>query len=156
MRQRLAVSLGLALAALYCGNASAQSTTTFEPGLWAIERTRSGGPGGAGTTKEQICVSAEQLKADPAALVRMPPPGAQTADAKTTAAPTCTLTNLRMDKNKISYLATCKSPMGALRLPWQGVFSASGFEISAKARMGLMSMSMRQVGRRVGQCNSKG
>jgi hypothetical protein len=140
-----------ALLLLSAGIASAQTAPAFTPGQWQVDRTRSGGPGGAGTVREQICVTAEALKADPALLLR--PPKSEPGQSKS-AAPDCAMSNVQMANGKVNYTATCKGPMGTLKLPWQGAYSSTGFDISAKARMGLMSLSMRQVGRRLGACEA--
>lgn len=120
----------------------------FTPGAWEITRERTGGPGGAERTTQTVCFAAETLVRDPAAPLKLQPQpqGAQV--------PSCETGPVTMNGGALQFQSTCRTPMGAIRIPWTGTYSPTGFQLTGNARRGLMQLSVRVTGRHIGACRA--
>ena len=143
--------VGFAATALLLAGAAAASAQAsdpgFKPGLWSLERTMRGGPGGRGRdVAEEVCFDSATLARDPAAPLRMRPPAGEAN------APQCVIADLGAADGKASYAAACKGPMGTIRGNWAGTYDAEHFAMTGKMKFGFFSMTARYSGRRVGDC----
>jgi hypothetical protein len=128
----------------------------LHPGLWEIQRQRTGGPGGNAnapeTSSERICTTTQSLTSDPAQLFRQRPPQGQNTQGQGNRQPTCTIANVSMSGGTVRYTASCQGPMGQMRMNWAGTYTATTFDVSTAVRLGFRTMNARQTGRRVGAC----
>lgn len=134
----------------------AAADPVLQPGLWEIQRQRTGGPSGNANTpdptSERLCATTQSLTADPAQLFRPRPPPSQTPQEQGSRPPTCTIANVSMAGGSVRYTASCQGPMGQMRMNWTGTYTATTFDVSTAVRLGFRTMNARQTGRRIGAC----
>lgn len=123
--------------------------TPLSPGQWEVKRERSGGPGGGATTASIACFTPAQLAADPGAVFKTTAPVPENGGAS----PSCALSGLAMADGKVSYIAACVTPVGQMRAPAHGIYTATSFAVSSEMSMGLMKIRMTMNGRYLGACN---
>lgn len=144
------VSASLFLTSAIVSGANSSSAPMFKPGAWEITREVNGGPRKLKPQTDQYCITQTQLKSDAAAPLKTQP---KPRDGQK--GPTCDMGAASMANGKASFAATCKGPMGSMKLHWSGTYSATSFNMSGKLKMGFMAAKVISTGRHVGACANK-
>jgi hypothetical protein len=120
-----------------------EKPVVFEAGEWLITRERSGGPKRNDPKPLSICFQAGD---DPTKLLAPPPQ--QKGD------PTCVMSKLQIDQKTLSYLTSCKTPMGEMKMSWTGTHTSTEFTATASVKRAWTKMQMKLTGVRTGACKS--
>jgi Protein of unknown function (DUF3617) len=118
------------------------------PGSWAITRKLDGVPGPGGARKETRCYSAQQLRQDPGALLRVSPAAEEGEQATA-----CQFEDFQMSDGTVRYASRCRMRRGTMRGTWSGTYSAGSFALEGIVKVGLFTLNATLEGRRVGACD---
>lgn len=145
LRSGMAVATAVALTPLLVAAASAEASSgDFRPGEWTVVRDMHGSLGRK-TYTAKVCVTAEQLRSDPAAPINL------AADPRVASGPgrgiACTNSNFAMAGGRLSFASRCRQALGTAKGAWQGTYSPTGFTLSGKMGSGIISMEGTMTGR---------